>query len=357
MASASYLVSPGKGRASITDASQTGLDLTGNFTVEFWIRADTAGGGDQGDIITKLRGSSGDEPYAVYKNGTSVVLRMYNGTNVTQISWASILTNDGSTWEHIAIAVTIANSDATKAVLYKNSVSQGNGTVDTAGGIVAMVNTNGDFVLGDAGVRADGLNAELFDVRIWAAVRTSGDISANYNLVLSDPDGIANLVGDWYLGGRHHQDRAQLTSGRNDLTPLDVRNVVFVASQPTVTGPFAAVSGKLLVGGPLSDEVPPVALALNGVQGRVPSGGPWSDEVPPVAVAFNAVEGSEEALGEPSGSGGVSQLTFVMRGYNASLAKFDYWEAPNIDSGALLAPDPPNIVLATVVIFERKDQP
>jgi len=354
MSSASFTFSSVAGLAYITDASQTGLDLLGDFTVEFWLRSDNAG---EQDIILKRHLSGSLFAYNVFKrNQVDLRIQVSDGSdNIAEVEWAAVFSDDGITWEHFAITCDISQADATKFELYKNGVSQGNGSVITNGSPAAIRNADGSFYIGGDVLHSGGLIADLFSVRVWDDIRSGPEIANNYQLVFENPHTEAGLVGNWYVGGRHHLDRAASTN-RNNLTVNDVREVTFIPAQPAVTGPYGEEDGKELTSGPLSDEIPPSSFAFRGLSGKEVEGGPIFDEVPPASFAFRGLNGSEETLGDPVSAGAGNVVTFRMCGHDTVKGHRVFWTSLEVDDDASEYDSPGDIQVGTVRVQKIKGQ-
>ncbi|MDD1662761.1 MAG: DUF2341 domain-containing protein, partial [Methanomicrobiales archaeon] len=142
MAGAASFIQANSERLAITDATQTGLDITGDLTVEAWFRLSSTGSGPY-SILEKHRGTcgSGQPPYLFRLSDgdpgyVQDVLRVTDictgaGTDVTgttnSISPAS--------WYHL-----VGISNSTYLVLYKNGVETA--AVAYSSGIF---NSDGDF--------------------------------------------------------------------------------------------------------------------------------------------------------------------------------------------------------------------
>jgi len=160
---------------SIADASQTGLDITGNISIAAWIRLEqlpsTAGTSfaiaskDDGGIVRS---------YLMQINSANDKLEMYCWDAVNNLTRFSMDTafvgGDVGNWIHIAATVTIAS---TSAVFYKNGAVSANTTLATAA--TSIRNTADDFVIG---ARDNSPYDLYFDGMIDEVVITSDVITA-----------------------------------------------------------------------------------------------------------------------------------------------------------------------------------
>jgi hypothetical protein len=201
----------------ITDESQTGLDLSGNFTMEAWGKrtVDTVSGYIY-LIVSKYLATGNQRGYwLVYRNISGVerisVNLSPNGTNIYRVDWSNTLTKD--TWTHLAVTCTIANSNSTKLTLYVNGSSEGNGTLTTdPGSFSEIYNTTASFGLGIGADNGSGWGGNIDDVRVWNVVRTSTEIENNYQTQLAGNE--SGLVGYWKLNNNYNDS----TSNANHLT-------------------------------------------------------------------------------------------------------------------------------------------
>ncbi len=185
--------------ASISDASQTGLDLTGDFTVEAWIRPESFS--DSQYIVGKYTTSGNQRSYLVYRNlgsGTLNLVTSGDGSTINDLGVSFNFIN--GIWYHIAIT----HSSGT-ATFYVNGRSIGTQT-----GYSNPYNSSADFTIGQAngGNYFDGL---IKDVRVFSDVRSQSEIVADaFSETVSD----ANLQGEWNLNNNYNDN----TANNNDLT-------------------------------------------------------------------------------------------------------------------------------------------
>jgi len=89
---------------SITDAAQTGLDLTGDFSIELWVKIESQPATDTAyQIISKGSGSTKAYilGYADASGTKSITLNVHDGTSEDSLAVVHTLTT--GTWMHIAI--------------------------------------------------------------------------------------------------------------------------------------------------------------------------------------------------------------------------------------------------------------
>lgn len=202
---------------SIADASQTGLDITGDLTFEAWIKvASQPSSGNTFTLGSKytISGNQRSYQFNYYNNAGTYQLGMNNSTDGTSPNSASSYVTIGQLtigqWYHIAVIFT-ASSGGIEAVL--NGVSQGTNT----GLKTSTYNGTSPFALG---ARADGgasfMDGNISLARIWDTTRTVAQIKANMCSVLGST---TNLQGEWQLNNA-------LTDNSGNSNTLTNNNVV-----------------------------------------------------------------------------------------------------------------------------------
>jgi len=164
---------------SIADASQTGLDLTGDRSFQFWVKPETTPSGGAGMAMIYKWGASQQQYGLIYVDvaGTRKIRFIgYNtcgGSNLNH-DWT---TGDLSTsaFTHVVLTYTVSNSDAE---LWINNVSQG--IVDA--GFTGGANCTGQFSISSLGSGIqwywDGI---IDEVGVWSKVLSSTEIGQLYN--------------------------------------------------------------------------------------------------------------------------------------------------------------------------------
>jgi len=98
---------------SITDATQTNLDLSGDFTIEAWIKPESLESNRPMDIVSK--DSSTDRGYAFSLGGTPGVLQVIFIDalgNASQFETDPVITTPGE-WHHVAVVTDVSVPSAT----------------------------------------------------------------------------------------------------------------------------------------------------------------------------------------------------------------------------------------------------
>lgn len=187
--------------ATITNAAQTGLGITTDFTLECWIKLESQG-----------------TAYLITKKNTAGYQFFIHSTNALQVNYRDTTTNTVircdtvfgtevvGVWMHVAVAVDVS---ARTAVFYVDGVAQ-ESTVVTAGD-TSISNGTDPFEIGS---KASGsyFDGKIADVRVWSDIRTATEISEYYNQQLVGTE--TNLEGYW----KFDNDYLDETSNNNDLT-------------------------------------------------------------------------------------------------------------------------------------------
>jgi hypothetical protein len=161
------------GNALHFDGSNDYIDITrrisGDFTIEFWVRTTQTGGSGQwyngrGIVDAEVGGVTTD--FGVSLIGSKLAFGMGSG-DVTILSTSNI--NTGS-WFHVAVTRQASNG-AMKIYI--------NGVLETSGTGATAARTTGIRIGGIYGYTGQNFNGTLDELRIWNVVRTAEEISAN----------------------------------------------------------------------------------------------------------------------------------------------------------------------------------
>lgn len=204
-------------RASITNAAQNGvLNLSGDFTMEAWVKVREESTIDVFDAIISKWSVSGGYSYffGLYHPGGPYSLSAYisgNGTITENIGYT--FTPLPGVWYHLAITYNSAAAIATEIEFFVNGVSVGNGVAETSDtGVSTLFNSTSAFVIGGDDNTISHFNGWIDDVRIWNDIRTAAEIRDNAFTELVGNE--ANLVGYWKFNG----DLLDSTANANHLT-------------------------------------------------------------------------------------------------------------------------------------------
>ncbi len=163
---------------SISDASQSGLDITGDLTLACWVKFES-------DVSTHIIGKRNGQleatgrGYVLYKDGntsTSLDINISDGSTATwkYVTWSPSL----ATWYHIAVVYT---ASAGSAKFYVNGAQQG----ATQTGLPTSIHNNSQrFTIGadaDTSIPGGYMDGLIDQACVWAAALTDANISTLYN--------------------------------------------------------------------------------------------------------------------------------------------------------------------------------
>jgi hypothetical protein len=162
---------------SITDAAQTGLDITGSITMEAWAKNDETGNAPY-FIIDKARGScgSGDAPYFLrLNNANSGFVR--ECTVVTGVCGADPTDSQGTltsitsgNWVFV-----VGTNDGANTLVYKNGAQTATQAYNSG-----IFNSDGAFYVGSQ-VNANYFDGFIDEVRVSNTARSADWITTEYN--------------------------------------------------------------------------------------------------------------------------------------------------------------------------------
>lgn len=224
--------------ASIADASQTGLDITGALTVEGWFNVEsTPGAGVYYTLIAKggisVTISNSTLQYdLIYRNDGDIAIQFFvRGAGVNAFANYTVTLNTGQ-WYHIAGTY----EPSTAVRLYLDGVEVG--TPDTSGVPASLVNTARPFGVGGDFAQATVMN--FFDgktslVRVWNVLRTEAQIAANMCNVFGTTT--TNMQGEWSFNNVYTDASGNgntLTSSGSPVFATDVPSVCAVVGPATL---------------------------------------------------------------------------------------------------------------------------
>jgi len=179
---------------SISDGNQTGLDVTGDITIEAWVKPESLpSSGSAPAIAGKWQGS--DRGYVLFiwnDNGTQKILIEYNDSSAARSKWYATYTLNTSSWTHIAATVDVSIPSAT---LYINGSSESLTSIETSA--TSIKNTATPFTIGALGDGTEPFDGLIDDIRIWNYTRTSTEIADDRLRELNGNE--TGLVGYWKL--------------------------------------------------------------------------------------------------------------------------------------------------------------
>ena len=228
---------------TITDAAQTGLDITTDFSMEAWVNLEqlpsTAGAAF--DIMSKLdAGATGAGGY-IFAITTSDKLQIYwEGTENSGHSRMDMDeafdSGDLGNWIHVAVTVDVS---VPSAEFYKNGVAKSD-TVGSSTRTNIIGNANDFFVSRKYNADSEHFDGLIDELRIWNDIRTGTEILDNYQKELVGDE--AGLVAYWKLNNNSLDE----TSNDNDLTQTN--SPVFSTSVPFSGAAAATTTSVMLMG-------------------------------------------------------------------------------------------------------------
>lgn len=235
--------------ASITDAAQTGLDITGDICIEAWIKTEATvpGGGAYG--IASKRGSVTTQSYYARLLSSNRIEFAFSqdGTGATDsyVQTGTSAYTDGE-WVHIAITADVS-AGANGIIVYVNGVSQSLTILGNDG--TSIYNSNSPFVIGSELGGSNYFDGRIQEVRVWNDIRTAREIRENMYVQLEGTE--SNLQGYW----RFNLGAGDETSNNNDLTlnnsPVFYQDIPFITTKTNIASTYltrtSGTGGILLV--------------------------------------------------------------------------------------------------------------
>jgi len=168
---------------SIVDASQTGLDFLGDFSLSMWVKLEqlpSTAGGDM-ELISKAFGS-GDSGYRIFITSADKIALYYWTAveDVTDITTQAVFdAGDVGVWVHIVVTIDV--SESTGNFVYKDATTQSM-TYDGVR-VTSIANSSNPFMIGRYSNGATNyFDGVIDEVSVWGGVElTSTQITAIYN--------------------------------------------------------------------------------------------------------------------------------------------------------------------------------
>src|SRR4029077_20509909 len=169
--------------ASISNASQTGLNLSGDFSFSLWLNLSSVG--NYIALITKLNAAGTAIQYWLYsdtdkkiymdisQDGSQTASKYHRqGTTAVQI-------NNINTWYHIVVTFVLSTNTV---VMYVNGSSVASSQV-YGSGLTSIFSGPADFDIGyDNGLNGNGyIRGQVDEVGIWSRAISSAEVSTLYN--------------------------------------------------------------------------------------------------------------------------------------------------------------------------------
>jgi len=175
-------------------ADSPSLSITGNLTIEAWVKLASQPGSGSYTIASKSTEGGGHASFTFryLSLGSRLDASISaNGGSVVQVSVPHTLPTEQ--WTHVAMAYTAAAGTIT---FYVNSVQTGAAQTGLPN---AIFDSTAAFLISgyDAGHSATLFNGQMDDVRLWAAARSPAQINAAMSRELLGTE--SNLRGYWKL--------------------------------------------------------------------------------------------------------------------------------------------------------------
>lgn len=225
---------------SITDGSQSGLDITGNLTISFWFKKESAMGSDETRGLVSKSVVSGDNlAYRLILNTTSGTERIRFGVSnagtvasFVQVNWNFSFTV--GVWYNLIVIYTASTGEAE---LFVNNSSQG-----TQSGLpTSIFNSAASFFIGTTEGSGNYWDGLINDVRVWARLLSDTEIGDLYADGCTFDNG-ASLVGWWFINEDGNDD----SGNSNNLT--NNNSATFSTDVGYVCGGAASVNFLTLLG-------------------------------------------------------------------------------------------------------------
>lgn len=205
---------------SITDAAQTALNFTGDFTLEAWINIESVASDFDLNILAK-HGVSGNFGYAFFFSKSGGVGRLFTQLSSNGTAQTGKFINADSVsgeWHHAAM---IYDASAGEVEFVFDGISIG-----TVTGLPTSIFDNSfEFRVGNVGAN-QSMDGKIDDPRAWSLKRTVAEILANKDTELTGSE--TGLEGYWKL----NNDLLDETANNNDLT--NNNGAVFSTDVPSI---------------------------------------------------------------------------------------------------------------------------
>ncbi len=174
------LVRASSQRLAITDAAQSGLDLTGDMTISGWVKFTSFP--NQNNLIGKEDLTSAGYSFYYENTGNHLIFSTNSTASPKMVSW----TPSTGVWYHVAIVYTASGG---LCDFYVDGIQQGT----QQSGLAAPTDSPSDFTMGYLVNGGSHINASMDEWGIWSRTLSGSEISQLYNSGsgLSYPFGIA----------------------------------------------------------------------------------------------------------------------------------------------------------------------
>jgi hypothetical protein len=165
---------------SITDASQSGLDVTGDMSISMWLKVESAPSNTEWTLLAKHGGTNATRSYLFrYKDtsGTKALSMRVSSDGTSTNQTESTVNTDLSTatWKHVVMTYT---ASAGEVRFYVDGSQVG---ATQTGARTSIYNGTAYFSLGASANGTDNFDGLMDEVGIWDRVLTGAEITSLYN--------------------------------------------------------------------------------------------------------------------------------------------------------------------------------
>ena len=224
--------------ASITGGSQTGLNFTGDFSIEAWIKLEQlpSTAGTNFAIAGKYDNDANLRSYIFWidtNNKLNLIYYQEADGNPDFIETSSVVFDAGDVgvWRHFAVTADVSEKDVK---FYVDTVLDESST-NNSGTATFIVDTAALFTVGMLYNNATPIwfaDHKIDELRVWNDIRSGAEITTNWKTQLVGDE--AGLVAYW----RFNNNYLDQTANNNDLTATG--SPVFSTDVPF---PIAVVGG------------------------------------------------------------------------------------------------------------------
>ena len=172
---------------NITDASQSGLDITGDLSINLWVNFESL---TTGRMISKSDFGTADRAYSfLWVNTVTDYLRLYLYDGVTEYEPTVAWTPSTATWYMLTV---VYDASAGTQDYYVNGSQQG---TQQTGAVNSIRNSTANFNISAAQGDVNYFDGLIDEVAIWNKTLTTAEITEIYNA------GTGLFYDDWDVVG------------------------------------------------------------------------------------------------------------------------------------------------------------
>ena len=194
--------------ASISDAGQLGLDITGDLSIEAWVKPESSG--IDRAVVTKYDGDANERSFyfGIYDDEVRFLVSENGSGSSSQTASAADTPLTVDVWQHIAVTY---HAGSGTAIHYLNGAHDGQSSAHKT----AIADRDAPVAVGaafDNGTPNHFYDGLIDDVRVWNQVRTGAEIAQERYMELDGSE--IGLAAYW----RFNADLQGETANQNDLT-------------------------------------------------------------------------------------------------------------------------------------------